>query len=168
MAKPPINNITQPKTLKPNSLCMLVCPCIGMANYDFFISKRNQDGSPPRVNYRRCQQEEMLPSYLVRVPGLINHWNSSLAWVLDQNLQMFSDCKGAAGLSFSPFLIFILIVLIFPSQDEGKEQISPHLKQEENISSTHISSENCLFHSSQATAFSSTNDSFLSQVDTES
>lgn len=64
-----------------------------MGNYDFFSSKRNQDGSPPKVNCRRCQQEEMLPRELVRVPGLINHWNSSLAWVFDQNLWMFSDCK---------------------------------------------------------------------------
>lgn len=113
-AKAPINSITQPKTPKLNSLCILVCPRVELL---FFIRKRIKDGSPPRTSYRRGQQEEMLPSYLVRVPGLINHWNSSLAWVLDQNFTereilqslntwVLCDCKGAEGW-VSPHFLYL-------------------------------------------------------------
>jgi len=49
-----------------------------------------QEPTIDRKRLRRCQQQEVLPSYLFRDPSLINHWNSSIAWVLNQNEQMFS------------------------------------------------------------------------------
>lgn len=101
-------------------MCISVTlPWGGELLFFLLIIKIIQGGRPPRMNYRRCQQEEMLPSYLVRVPGLINHWNSSLAWVLDQNLWLFSDCKGAAGWVSAHFLYLFWLCWFF--QAETKE-----------------------------------------------
>lgn len=49
----------------------------------------------------------------------------SLAQVLGQNLQTFNGCKKNYLLSFIPFILFILIVLIFPSKDWKTKKKKP-------------------------------------------
>lgn len=74
---------------------------------------------------RRCQQQEMLPSYLVRVPGLISHWNSSVAWVLDQNLQMFNGCRGTAGWVSAHFIYLFWLCWFFQAKTKETNKSFP-------------------------------------------
>lgn len=74
---------------------------------------------------RRCQQQWMLPSYLVRVPCLINHRNSSIAWVFDQNLQTVNGCRGTAGWVSGHFLYLFWSCWFFQAKTKETSKSFP-------------------------------------------
>lgn len=111
----------------------------------------------------------MQPSCLMRIPGLIigiQFIFSSGAW------SKFADIPWLQKnylLSFIPFLLFILIVLIFPSKDwKTEKNLSPSVAVGRKHFKYTLSSENCFFHSPYVTAFSFSNDSFQRYVNMES
>lgn len=111
----------------------------------------------------------MQPSCLMRIPGLIigiQFIFSSGTW------SKFADIPWLQKnylLSFIPFLLFILIVLIFPSKDwKTEKNLSPSVAVGRKHFKYTLSSENCFFHSPYVTAFSFSNDSFQRYVDMES
>lgn len=90
------------KTVNINFLYVLVFPISGIGNSNFSLRKRVEDDSLLRTIHRLKRIKKMSATgdaarYLTRIPGIISHWKSFLAWVLDQNLQMFNDYNGTAG-----------------------------------------------------------------------
>lgn len=81
----------------------------------------------PTTDWRyleRRQEQKMQPCCLMRVPGLIagiQFIYSSRAWSKFADIQWLQK---NSVLSFIPFLLFILIVLIFPSKDWKKKSFS--------------------------------------------